>query len=63
MAQLKLQLLEEEAEEQVKGDPLFKVSPGAFFRKAIEIEEHQYVYLFPLNLFPTLMNSPDENWP
>ena len=43
LAELKLELLKEEAREQVGHGPSPKVSPGAFFRKAIEIEDRRYV--------------------
>ena len=41
MAQLKLELLKEEARELSGRGPLHKVSAGAFFRKAIEIEDRR----------------------
>ena len=41
MAELKLELLKEEAKEQGGRGPLSKSSAGAFFRKAIEIEDRQ----------------------
>jgi len=43
MAQLKLQLLQEEAKELTERGPMYKVSPGAFFRKALDIEERRCV--------------------
>lgn len=39
MAQLKLELLKEEAKEPSEGPLSQKVSAGAFLRKAIEIED------------------------
>ena len=41
MAQLKLELLKEEAKELTEGTSAHKVSVGAFLRKAIEIEDRQ----------------------
>ena len=41
MAELKLELLKEEARERVGHAPLSKISPGGLFRKAIEIEDRQ----------------------
>ena len=41
MHQLKMDLLKEEARELSQGGPLRNVSAGAFFRKAIEIEDRQ----------------------
>ena len=41
MAQLKLELLKEEAKELSESAPLRQVSAGAFIRKAIEIEDRQ----------------------
>ena len=41
MAQLKLELLKEEARDFVGPGPPPKVSPGAFFKKVIEIESRQ----------------------
>lgn len=43
MAQLKLQLLKEEARDLAERGPLYKVSPGAFIRLALDIEERRYV--------------------
>ena len=41
MYQLKMELLKEEVRELSQGELLHKVSTGAFFRKAIEIEDCQ----------------------
>jgi len=41
MAELKLELLREEARERVSHTPLPKVSPGGLFQKAIEIEDRR----------------------
>ena len=41
MHQLKMELLKEEAKELSQGGPLHKVSAGAFFKKAVEIEDRQ----------------------
>ena len=41
MAQLKLELLKEEAKELSEGTSAHKVSAGAFLRKAIEIEDRR----------------------
>ena len=43
MAQLKLELLKEEAKDLAEGVTRYSVSPGAFFRKALEVEERRYV--------------------
>ena len=62
MAQLKLQLLKEEAKELSERGPLYKVSAGAFFRKALDIEERQYISAFS-NLYPSLTKLPDAHLP
>ena len=41
MYQLRMELLKEEAKELSQGGPLHKGSAGAFFRKAIEMEDRQ----------------------
>ena len=41
MAQLKLELLKEEAKELLEGTSAHKVSAGVFLRKAIEIEDRR----------------------
>ena len=41
MAELRLELLKEEAKERAGCGPLDKTSAGTFFRKAIEIEDRQ----------------------
>ena len=41
MAQLKLELLKEEAKESSEGTSAHKVSVGVFLRKAIEIEDRR----------------------
>ena len=41
MAELKLELLKEEARDRVGNASLPKFSPGGLFRKAIEIEDRQ----------------------
>lgn len=41
MAQLKAELLKEEAKELSGGGLLSKIPAGAFFRKAIEVEDRQ----------------------
>jgi len=46
MAQLKLELLKEEARDFVGPGLPPKVSLGAFFKKVIEIEDHQYVLVY-----------------
>lgn len=48
MAQLKLELLKEEAKELSEHRAIHKVSAGTFFRKAIEIEDRRSVPHFPL---------------
>ena len=52
MAQLKLELLKEEARDFAGPGLPPKVSPGAFFKKVIEIEDRQYV-LVPCLLYTT----------